>query len=136
MKYILLSSIVSLFATLNAPTANAHEGHDKTPGSAAAPHGGIIKGSEHLYLELVTDQGGVKLYPLDHDMKAVAIKDVKIDAKMSIPRTKKTEPVKLVIEGDHYDARIPAKGLNRYDLDLSVTHAAKTEKIKFSVEPL
>ncbi len=136
MKYALLSSIVSLFATLSSPAANAHEGHDKTPGSAAAPHGGVVKGSEHIYLELVTDQGGVKLYPLDHEMKAVPMKDLKIEGKMSKPRTKKTEPVKIVVEDDHYDARIPAKGLNRYDLDLAVTHAAKTEKIKFSVEPL
>lgn len=131
-----MTSYISLFLALGfSLNLFAHEGHDKTPGTLAAPHGGIIKGTDHIYLEVVSGADGVKLYPLDHDMKAIAVADVKVEAKMSVPRKNKSEPVKFSPEGDHFLAKVDAKGAHRYDLDVTVTHGGKPEKLKFSVEP-
>lgn len=129
-KIFMISALIFSFGI-----THAHEGHDKTPGALAAPHGGMIKGVDHIHLELVSDSTGVKIYPLDHDMKAIPLADVKIEAKMSIPRKSKSEPVKFSAEDDHFIAKINAKGAHRYDLDVTVTHGGKVEKLKFNVEP-
>lgn len=127
--------ILSLALTLHLSPANAHEGHDKTPGALAAPHGGVVKGTEHIVLELVTEPEGFKIYPFDHDMKPVALNELKIEGKVSVPRRKQSDVVKLQPETDHFSSKVNAKGAHRYELDLTVSHAGKTEKIKFSVEP-
>ncbi len=113
----------------------AHEGHDKTPGALAAPHGGVVKGTDHIYLELVTESGGIKIYPLDHATKAVPFTDVKLEGKMSVPRKNKAEIIKFTVDGDHFAAKVDTKGAHRYDLNIKVTHGGKTENLKFSVEP-
>lgn len=115
--------------------SQAHEGHNKTPGSQSAPHGGQIKGTDHLYLELVSSGTGFKLYPLDHDMKAVPVKDVKVSATMSLPKKSKSEVITLTSEADAFVAVVDAKGAHRYIVNLTLTHEGKTEKIKFNVEP-
>lgn len=129
-KFLILTALAFTFSS-----ANAHEGHDKTPGALVAPHGGILKGVEHIYVELVTEPKGLKIYPLDHNMKAIPLSDVKIEGKMSVPRKKQSDAVKFVSEADHFSSKIDAKGAHRYDLDLTVVHGGKLEKIKFSVEP-
>ncbi len=134
-KLTLLTAIT--IATLVGPfKSGAHEGHHETPGALTAPHGGLIKETKQLYLELVTEKSGVKIYPFDRAMKPVAPKDVKLDAKMQVPRRKKQEDVKFEMKDDHFVANVDAQGAHRYDLNLSVTHNSKAEKVKFSVEPL
>jgi len=54
---------------------------------------------------------------------------------MTIPRKNKTQVLKFTAQDDHFAAKVDAKGAYRYDLEASVTHGGKTEKIKFSVEP-
>lgn len=121
--------------TLIAFSSLAHEGHDKTPGALAAPHGGLIQGTSSLYLEMVTDKNDVKIYPLDHDSKPVPLNDVKLEAKMTVPRKGKSEKVNFMIHEDHYMATIDAKGAHRYQLDVEATYKGKKEKVKFNVEP-
>ncbi|MDZ4084219.1 MAG: hypothetical protein U1E10_14850 [Bdellovibrionales bacterium] len=136
MRNFTLVVAITLAALTGSLKIYAHEGHDKTPGALTAPHGGVVKGTAHLYLELVTEKSGVKIYPFDHDMKPVPAKDIRLEAKMQIPRKNKTEAVKFETKDDHFTARVDAKGAHRYDLNLSVTHNSKAEKVKFSVEPL
>ncbi|MBN8538931.1 MAG: hypothetical protein J0L82_00990 [Deltaproteobacteria bacterium] len=131
MKQLIIFS--AIFLALGV--ASAHEGHDKTPGALAAPHGGLVKGTDHIYLELVTESGGIKIYPLNHDTKPIPVADVKLEGKMSVPRKNKAETVKFTVDGDHFVAKVDAKGAHRYDLDITVTHGGKAEKLKFSVEP-
>ena len=130
MKQLILAALFLAFGT-----AHAHEGHDKTPGALAAPHGGQVKGTDHIYLELVSSGGEIKAYPLDHEMKPVPVADVKLDGKMSIPRKNKSEAVKFTAQADYFLAKVDAKGAHRYDLDVTITHGGKAEKLKFSVEP-
>lgn len=131
MKGLILNS---LFVVL-CSAAVAHEGHDKTPGAGAAPHGGIVQGTDHIYLELVASGDDVKLYPLDHDMKAIPLAQTKVDAKATFPKKTKGEAVKFSAEGDAFVAKIPGKGAHRYTLEVTVAHEGKNEKVKFTVEP-
>jgi len=109
MKQLILSAAL-LFAF---GAVHAHEGHDKTPGALAAPHGGMIKGTDHIYLELVSGPNEIKAYPLDHEMKAVPVADVKLDAKMSIPRKNKSETIKFTAQAEYFSAKVDAKGAHR-----------------------
>lgn len=113
----------------------AHEGHNKTPGSLAAPHGGKVKGTSELYIELVSDAEGFKIYLFDHDMKAIPSKDLKIDATIQFPKKSKSETIKLTQADDFYGAKVDSKGAHRYTLELKIGFAGKTEKLSFTVEP-
>lgn len=132
MKAIFLAALALTFA--QSPSL-AHEGHDKTPGAVAAPHGGIVQGTNQLYLELVPSADGVKIYPMDHDVKPVALSEVKLDGTATFPKKSKGEPVKFSQEGDAFVAKIAAKGAHRYTLNLNVEYKGKKEKAKFTVEP-
>jgi len=132
MKKKAIPMLLTLFF---ASVSMAHEGHDKSPGTMAAPHGGIVQGTSHIYLELVTKSDGVQVYPFDHEMKPVATKDVKLEGTVALPKKGKAESVKFTTEGDAFVAKVDAKGAHRYSLDLAVTHGGKKEKVKFNVEP-
>jgi hypothetical protein len=116
-------------------TAAAHEGHDKVPGTLTAPHGGKIKGTSQLYIELVSDTSGFKIYTLDHDLKSVAPCDVKIEGSTTIPKQKKSEKITLISSADFLETKFDAKGSHRYSVDLKVTFKGKTENVSFNVEP-
>lgn len=113
----------------------AHEGHDKTPGAKTAPHGGVIKGTDQLYLELVSEGDHIKIYPLTHDSAPIAVKQVALQGTASFPKSKKSNAVKFSASEDHFSAKVDAKGSYRYTLEVVLTYQGKREKVKFQVEP-
>ncbi len=130
MKSILIT--MTLFFSL---VTFSHEGHDKTPGALSAPHGGQIKGTSQLYLELVSDKNGFKIYTIDHDLKTIPIKEVKIEGTMKLPKQKKSEKLPLMTSESFLESKVDAKGSHRYTVDLKVTYKGKTENVSFNVEP-
>lgn len=135
MKGIFLVLAVTLgFGSFYGSGGYAHEGHDKMPGAVQAPHGGTVKGTSQLYIELVNEPSGIKLYPLTHEMTPVALKDVTIAGTAEAPKKKK-ETVKFTNTDDHFEAKVDAKGAYRYTLELMTTYKGKKEKITFQVEP-
>lgn len=113
----------------------AHEGHDKTPGSITALHGGKLKGTSQLYIELVSDSNGFKIYTTDHDLKTIAIKEVKIDGTVKLPKQKKVDKVIFNKSESFFEAIVDSKGSHRYTVDLKVYYKGKTESVSFNVEP-
>lgn len=131
-----MRKLISVLTTILIPSILlAHEGHDKSPGAVAAPHGGTVQVGSQIILELVSKNDGVEIYAFDHDMKPLNTKDVKVEGKMSLPKKSKAEVLKFTAEGEAFAAKINAKGTHRYTLDLVASYAGKKEKIKFSVEP-
>ena len=129
------SIIITIVTVVYCLTTFAHEGHDKTPGTLAAPHGGQIKGTTQLYVELVSDSAGIKLYTFDHDLKTIPIKDVKIEGATKLPKQKKSIKIELNTSESYLESKIDSKGSHRYILDLKVTYKGKTETVSFNVEP-
>ncbi len=113
----------------------AHEGHDNTPGAITAPHGGIVKGGDPLYWELVSDASGVKLYPLTHDQKLIPLKEMSVTGTAEFPKKAKKDIVKFSIVDDHYSAQVNTKGVSHYALEITSTYQGKKGKVKFQVEP-
>lgn len=112
----------------------AHAGHDKIPGAIQAPHGGAVQGTSQLYLELVNDATGIKLYPLTHDLGPISPNEVTLMATAQAPKKKK-EPVKFAATDDHFEGTINTMGSYRYTLELMTTYKGKKEKVSFQVEP-
>jgi len=129
------SFITALATLLIGLSALAHEGHDKTPGTITAPHGGQLKGTSQLYVELVSDSTGFKLYTVDHDLKTIPIKDVKIEGSMKLPKQKQSEKLALNSSESFLETKVDAKGSHRYTVDLKVIYKGKTEGVSFNVEP-
>jgi hypothetical protein len=130
-----MKTIMLLLAVFTTPLAFAHPGHDHVPGAITAPHGGTVEGTDHFYLELTVTKDGVRIYPFDHEMDPVPLKELKLEGTMTIPRRKKSEKVQFSPKGDYFEAKIDAKGSHRYALELSISHKGKKEKAKFNVEP-
>lgn len=114
--------------------ACAHEGHNKTPGAIKAPNGGVVEGTSDLYIELVNDASGIKLFPMTHDLAPISPKEVKLMGTSQVPKKAKTS-VKFSVVEDHFESKVDAKGAYRYTLELSVEFKGKKEKVKFQVEP-
>ena len=132
MKKLLILSL--MFVALSQ-VSRAHEGHDKTPGAVSAPHGGVVKGTSQLYLELVVEAGGVKIFPLSHELVALPLKDLSLKGTVKFPKSKTGQLLKFESGADSFSSSIEAKGAYRYTLDLSITYKGKTELLSFQVEP-
>jgi len=131
-----MKTLITILATLTIGTAAfAHEGHDKTPGAVTAPHGGQLKGTSQLYVELVSDASGFKLYTVDHELKTIPVKDVKIEGSVKLPKQKQSEKLALNTSESFLETKVDAKGSHRYSVDLKVTYKGKTEGVSFNVEP-
>jgi hypothetical protein len=131
MKQILIA--LTFLIPINS--AFAHEGHDKTPGAVSAPHGGIMQDLEGIYLELLVDANGIKLFPYDHDQKPIPTKNVKLEGIASFPKKAKPETVNFTMDSEGFTAKVEAKGAHRYTLEVTVSYGGKKEKTKFNVEP-
>ena len=131
MKRTLLSLLLS---SCLGTVALAHEGHNKTPGVVQAPHGGVVQGTSQLYVELVNDASGIKLYPLTHDLAPVSPGDVAIVVTSQVPKRKK-EAVSLQAVEDHFEGKVEARDAYRYSLVVETTYKGKKEKVTFQVEP-
>lgn len=127
---------LSLFIVFGVSNSSlAHEGHDKTPGSVSAPHGGQIKGTNQLYLEVVADNEGFKIYPMDHDLKSIALNELNLEANIQFPKKSKTENIKLTLAESFAEAKVESKGAHRYNANIKVTYKNKTDTVSFVIEP-
>lgn len=129
---LFLASTLFLFAS-GARPVRAHEGHG-TPGALQAPHGGVMQSTPELFFELVSDSSGLKIFPMTHELVPVPPAEVTVSATSQAPKKKK-EPVKLAASGDHWEAKVDAKGAYRYTLELQVQFKGKKRKVAFQVEP-
>lgn len=126
--------ITIIFATLIPFSTLAHEGHNMTPGSINAPHGGQIKGTKDLYIELVSNTAGFKIYPFDHDLKSVPLKDVQFEIFGKLPKQNKADKLIFKTFESYLEAQYDAKGSHRYIVDIKIAYKGKNEKVSFNVE--
>ena len=111
----------------------AHANHDDTPGNVVAPHGGKMLGVADIYLEVVKSDGSVKVYPVTHDLKAIALRDVKVSANVELPKQKKAS-AELKNDGEFWTVKVDAKGGRRYTLFFDVAWHGKKGSTKYTIE--
>jgi len=128
-----IAGLVLFASLLLASPAIAHEGHKHAPVGQPALHGGVMHVTEQLYLEVVATDDRIEIYAYDHDRNAIAPTDIRIDARAVVPPTNKLLKLAFAPAGKALASSVDAKGLRRYILELTLSHAGSTEKIRLSV---
>jgi len=117
---------------------HSHEGHDHNgPVGVQAPKGGIIKGNEDTYVEVVNRGKDLKVYLYNKDLKPVDPKIYNVVAKVQLPKVKKTEDLVLTLKDNVLEATYDAKKSHRYTLILSLKSPGEdqADTIKYTIEP-
>lgn len=133
MKTLILTLV--LFTSLSL---NAHKGHNHdAPTTLRAPKGGQLKALDESRVEVLAKGENLKIYFYDLNMKELAPTDFDIKAKVTLPKSKKSEDLQFKGEENFLEAFYDGKGTHRYTLKIDVTHfkTKMTDTLTFQIEP-
>ncbi len=111
----------------------AHDGHNQTPGSLKANHGGTVKTGKEINLEFVVAGNELKLYPASHEGADLAPTEVKLSATGKLPKGK-PEALKIESKNGVLVAPIDFKTAYRIEVIATTEHKGKKDTFKFQVE--
>jgi len=118
--------------------AYSHEGHDEAPGKVKATKGGevLIPYGKNLNVEVVKQEGNLKVYPLPHKGDSLPLDGIKVVAiTKPSKKSKKSETIEFKKTGDYFEAPIDLKGASHLTLEIAVTLPdGKTDKFKTTVD--
>lgn len=126
-KFIMFTVLFGSFNLL------AHEGHEQTPGTIKASHGGVVKAGKEINLEYVVSGSEVKLYPMSHDGKDLTAADVKLTATAKLPKGK-AQPVKISEKEGTLTAQVDFKEAYRVEMNVDADTQGKKSNFKLQVE--
>lgn len=128
-----MKSLCLAFCLCLSTSVFAHEGHGNVPGAVAAPHNGKILSLPELYLEVVKSDNSLKVYPFTHDLKPIPVSEVKISAKVELPKQKKTSAV-ITTDTDSWTISVDSKEARRFTLFLNAEWKGKKGSTKYTIE--
>ena len=126
-------NIILSIAVLVSVSSFAHEGHDVTPGSIKANHGGTVKAGKEINLEYVVSGSEVKLFPVSHDGKDLTVAEVKLSVTAKLPKGK-AETIKLDSKDGMFIAKVDFKSAYRIEMNVEADAKGKKSSFKFQVE--
>lgn len=129
----MFKKIVFTAALISSLSLFAHEGHDQTPGSLKANHGGTVKGGKEINLEFVVSGNELKLYPASHEGADLATADVKLSGTSKLPKGK-AEALKIENKNGALVATIDFKTAYRIEVVATAEYKGKKDTFKFQVE--
>lgn len=127
-KKVIFTSLLALSLNLMA-----HDGHNQTPGSLKANHGGTVKAGKEINLEFVVTGNELKLYPASHEGADLAPADVKVTATGKLPKGK-SENLKIEIKNGALVTTIDFKTAYRIEVVATTDYKGKKDTFKFQVE--
>ncbi|MBL7543040.1 MAG: hypothetical protein JNL11_04450 [Bdellovibrionaceae bacterium] len=133
----------TLYFIVLSTTLWAHDGHDHDgPSSFQPKKGGVVKSTEDINIETITQKDRVNIYLFDNDGKKKTQDSFEINAQIQLPKQNKKETVKLktiLEEGKfcHFELEGHPKKVHRYTLHLTVKDKKEnhTDKLSFTIEP-
>ncbi len=129
----MFKKIIFATALISSLSLFAHEGHDQTPGSLKASHGGTVKAGKEINLEFVVSGNELKLYPATHEGADLAPAEVKLTATGKLPKGK-AEALKIENKSGAYAATIDFKTAYRIEVIATAEYKGKKDIFKFQVE--
>lgn len=126
--------IVILFCIVISPVLLSHEGHNDMPGTAKSLHGGVVQIGKEINLEIIISGNNITLYPTSHSSKDIPLNEVKIEA---IAKPKKGKPYAVILNPAKklgLKATVDLNGANRLPVEITTTHAGKTDRFLIQVE--
>lgn len=129
-----MKKIITIIITgLMSFSTFAHEGHNKTPGSFKALHGGTVQNGKEINLEIIINGSDLIVFPTSHESKDIAEKDVKVTA-LAKPKKGKAYPVILKNARGGYTATVDLQGANRLPIEITVLSHGKTDHFTVQIE--
>jgi hypothetical protein len=113
----------------------SHEDHSHGPVGPVAPNGGQLKVGKEINVEVLGNKTEVKIYPYDHDMKALTLEQIEIKGNFVIPRKQISKKMDFKKANGFWHASIDGSKTHRYVLDLTFSVAGKNDQFSFQVEP-
>ena len=111
----------------------AHDGHNQTPGSLKANHGGTVKAGKEINLEFVVVGNELKLYPASHEGTDIAAVEVKVTGTGKLPKGK-PENLRIEIKNGAFATPIDFKTAYRMEVIATTDYKGKKDTFKFQVE--
>src|SRR5690606_4151623 len=103
------------------------------PGNVQAKNAGAqIKGNEDYLVEVVYKDKTIKIYPFTIEQKHLSPEEVKLTAKIELPRKKMTK-ADFKISGDHYVASFDPGNTHRFTILVSLPGEHK-DVLKYTIE--
>lgn len=129
----MLKKIIFAAALISSLSLFAHEGHNQTPGSLKANHGGTVKAGKEINLEFVVSGNELKLYPATHEGVDLAVSDVKLTGTSKLPKGK-AETLKVETKNGTFIAALDFKTAYRIEVVATTEYKGKKDTFKFQVE--
>jgi hypothetical protein len=135
MKPFFALSALILLLGLRAPSAPAHDG-PHGPEQKVAPHGGVLRDSSSLMLELVKSSDSIRLYPLTHAGKPIDPKLVEVLAAKTTLTDARGKPVthEIKAEGEALTLKFTKGPSHRYSLTFFARFEGKENKARWQIE--
>ncbi len=120
--FALLLVLLTLFSC-------ASGGPDKRDKKHTAPHGGIIVKGKKYFLEIVSSEKHVHLYPLreneEGNLETIPLKGVSVVAEYSPHRSKADYSLNLRKRHEHFSGKVDMHGEHSYEIhvDMKVGNA-------------
>lgn len=135
MKKVFLALTITAAATGLTSVIHAHEGAHG-PEQKVAPHGGTLRDSATLMLELVKEGSGAKIYALEHDGKALDPKLLSLDTKKTSLVDAKKKAVKFTLEPSEGALllKFEAGSSHRYSFHLVAKFEGKENSANWQIE--
>lgn len=121
--------VLVMVVVLSAFSLSAHEGHDT--GTAKSLHGGIVKKSKNVFVEIVQDEK-IEIYVTDHDYKNLITPSFIVSAFAEV-KGKKT-PLKLESRNTYLTVATDLKKEKHFKLNVVVKFNGKDEVVVFPLE--
>ncbi|MEA9358473.1 hypothetical protein SHI21_19710 [Bacteriovorax sp. PP10] len=115
--------------TLTTLSLYAHEGHDA--GMAKSLHGGIVKKSKNVFVEVVQDEG-IEIYITDHEYKNLVSPKFPVTAYADVKGKK--IPLKLESHATNLTVTTDLKKEKHFKLNVVVKFNGKDEEVTFPLE--
>lgn len=122
------NALVVIF-TLTTFSLFAHEGHDA--GMAKSLHGGIVKKSKNVFVEVVQDES-IEIYITNHEYKNLVSPKLPVSAYADVKGKK--IPLKLESHATNLTVATDLKKEKHFKLNVVVKFNGKDEEVTFPLE--
>ena len=130
----LLALILTLFALISCSSGRP----DKRDKTHAAPNGGVVVKGNKYYLEIVSSEKHVHLYPLQENeqgnLEPIPMKNIRISAEYSPHTSQADYSLNLRKRHGHYYGKIDTRGEKTYEIHVEMKVGNKREDFLYHLK--
>lgn len=131
----LLALILTLFALVSCAGGGHTSKRDKTH---VAPNGGVVVKGKIYYLEIVSSEKHVHLYPLQENeqgqLEPISTKNIRVTAEYSPYHSKADYSLNLSKRHGHYHGKVDTHGEKSYEIHVDMQVGKTREEFSYDLK--